>query len=113
MTSSPVFSKSPHAAVNMSPPNPAYDTPGVRAAVAKLEDVGHKHGISPQAVGLRWLAYHSQLGPSDGIVLSATSLEDLERQVLAIARGPLPQDVLAAVDELGMGCEKDGLAELR
>jgi len=90
-----------------------YDTPGVRTTVARLEDTGRKHDISPQAIGLRWLAYHSQLGPDDGIVLSATSLEELERQVREISQGPLPKDVLAVVEELGLGCEKDGLGELR
>jgi aflatoxin B1 aldehyde reductase len=65
----------------------------VRAACADA-------GISPIAAALQWLVHHSDLRGEyrDGIILGASSLAHLEENLLAVAAGPLPREVLDAIE---------------
>lgn len=49
---------------------------------------------------LRWLAHHSILGPEDGIILGASSEEQMQENLLACEHGPLPEGVVAAFEDL-------------
>jgi aflatoxin B1 aldehyde reductase len=51
-------------------------------------------------VALRWLIHHSQLNAehNDGIIIGASSLEHLRQNLTAVTEGPLPIEVLAAID---------------
>ena len=48
----------------------------------------------------RWIAHHSQLRKEhgDSIVLGASSPEQLEANLVAIEKGPLSDEVVAAID---------------
>jgi len=50
---------------------------------------------------LRWLMHHSVLSPShhDGIILGASSLEHINANLAACAKGPLPEALASAFDE--------------
>jgi aryl-alcohol dehydrogenase-like predicted oxidoreductase len=78
-----------------------FDTPEAREAVRIMRREAQKLGVSVVSVGLRWLAYHSHLGEGDAILLGAKSAQNLEAKLVEIGRGPLPDDVVAAMAESG------------
>jgi aflatoxin B1 aldehyde reductase len=77
------------------------DTPATREAVKKISDVCEKFGASLLSASLRWLAYHSRLESSDGIILGAGNWRDLEERVGEIAKGPLPDEMVKALENVG------------
>jgi aflatoxin B1 aldehyde reductase len=60
-----------------------------------------RHAIS---VALRWLIHHSQLNVehNDGVIIGASSLEDLRHNLTAVTEVPLPTEVLAAIDDAAL-----------
>jgi len=90
----------------------AHNSTEKHQALVKITEEGQKHGISPLSAGLRWLAYHSALGAEDGIILSASTFEDLDEKVREIAKGPLPQEMVGMIDEVGRAVG-DGRARRR
>jgi aflatoxin B1 aldehyde reductase len=58
-----------------------------------------KHKIRMTAVALRWCQHHSILTPDDGIIIGASSLAQAEQNCSDSEEGPLPQDLLDALDE--------------
>ena len=60
-----------------------------------------KHGLTVQEIALRWLQHHSRLLPTDGVILGASRKEQLEANVIDSEKGPLPDEVLAAVNRAG------------
>jgi aflatoxin B1 aldehyde reductase len=76
-----------------------YDTPEMHDAVERITVAGQKHGILPLGAGLRWLAYHSELGEEDGIILGASTYEELEEKVREIAKGPLPEEMVGLMED--------------
>ena len=66
------------------------------AALSKASE----HGINGHAAALRWCAYHSALKweHKDAILLGASSVAQLESNIDMIDQGPLPEDVVVALD---------------
>ncbi|OKL59013.1 hypothetical protein UA08_05683 [Talaromyces atroroseus] len=69
-----------------------------------LRPVAKKHGLTEIECALGWLSHHSQLKDEleDGIVIGSSSIEQLEENLRAMKTGPLPQEV---VDALNKGWE--------
>lgn len=87
-----------------------YDRPEFHDAVRRLLEIIEPLGIKPSEAALRWLAYHSDLGERDGIILGATKVEQLKQNLEDVEKGPLPREVVdviaaigKAVDEMGGG----------
>lgn len=55
--------------------------------------------LTTTEAALRWCQWHSVLQPSDGVIVGASSAQQLERNVLDSAKGPLPQSILDALDQ--------------
>ncbi|KAH6658372.1 NADP-dependent oxidoreductase domain-containing protein [Truncatella angustata] len=73
-------------------------------ALALVEPVAKKHGIPLIEVGLRWVIHHSQFegaskGGDDGLLLGFSSYDQLIQNVEAAEKGPLPDDVVEALDK--------------
>ncbi|KAH7371184.1 NADP-dependent oxidoreductase domain-containing protein [Pyrenochaeta sp. MPI-SDFR-AT-0127] len=70
------------------------------AAAEILTDTVSKLGISASEAALRWLAHHSALEKDrgDAVVVGASSQAHLEENLAALEKGPLPIDVLEALD---------------
>ncbi|KAM5343995.1 hypothetical protein ACJ41O_012532 [Fusarium nematophilum] len=73
-------------------------------ALAIIEPVAKKHGIPLIEVGLRWCVHHSKLqtpakGGNDGIIIGISSYPQLEQNVEACEQGPLPDEVVEALDK--------------
>lgn len=76
-------------------------------ALRPVYEVARRGGISMLQVALRWMVHHSPLNVqnngagavSDGVVIGASSKEQLEESLDALEQGPLPEEVLRRLDE--------------
>ena len=73
-------------------------------ALAVVEPVAKKHGITLIETALRWCVHHSKLqmrtqGGDDGIILGISSYAQLEQNVEACEKDPLPDEVVKALDK--------------
>ncbi|KAF7554449.1 hypothetical protein G7Z17_g2917 [Cylindrodendrum hubeiense] len=77
-----------------------YLKPSIIAATDKALAVASKHDISGHAAALRWTAHHSSLKKEhgDSVILGASSPAQLETNLDMIEQGPLPEDVVAALE---------------
>jgi len=73
-------------------------------ALAEIHRSCEGHGLDAISVALRWLIHHSQLNAqrNDGIIIGASSLEHLRHNLTAVTEGPLPTEVLAAIDDAAL-----------
>jgi len=70
--------------------------------IARFADLAREHDIEPAAAALRWLRHHSAPAGGDienGIILGASSEAHLVANLDACERGPLPEPLVAALDE--------------
>ena len=65
-----------------------------------LRPVAEKHGLTESQCGLRWLAHHSKLRKElgDAVIVGASSTKHLEENLEALDKGPLPEEVVHALD---------------
>ncbi len=71
-------------------------------ALQLAEDAAAKHGLTMIETALRWCVHHSQLkikDGNDGIIIGLSSLAQLEENLTALEKGPLPDEVVKALDE--------------
>jgi len=77
-------------------------------ALNNLKVVAEEHNIGLTEIALRWCQHHSVLGPEDGVILGASSAEQLEKNCTDSEKGPLPEEVVAALDDawvkIGIQC---------
>jgi aflatoxin B1 aldehyde reductase len=75
-------------------------------ALSLIEPVVKKHDLTLLETALRWVKHHSQLkingvgeGGNDGIIIGVSSLKQLEGNVTDLEKGPLPDEVVQALDD--------------
>jgi aflatoxin B1 aldehyde reductase len=58
-----------------------------------------QYGIDGHAIGLRWIVWHSRLEAEcgDGVVVGASSVEQLEENLDILEQGPLPAELVKVV----------------
>jgi aflatoxin B1 aldehyde reductase len=58
-----------------------------------------QYGISGQAIGLRWIVWHSQLDAEsgDGVIVGASSRKQLEENLDILEQGPLPKELVKVI----------------
>ena len=73
-------------------------------ALAEIHRSCERHGFDGVSVAWRWLVHHSQLNAerNDGVIIGASSLEHLRHNLTAVTEGPLPTEVLAAIDDAAL-----------
>ncbi|KAK5686856.1 hypothetical protein LTR17_026781 [Elasticomyces elasticus] len=78
----------------------AYLRDELLAASLKVQSAAQKHGISGQAVALRWVLHHSALKAElgDGLIVGFSSLGQLGENLKILDQGPLPQELVEVVD---------------
>lgn len=77
-------------------------------ALQLIEDAASKHNFTLLEIAFRWLRHHSALKVNDGddgILLGVSSLDQLKSNLADVEKGPLPQDVLDALDEAWLLCK--------
>ncbi|KAI0790214.1 Aldo/keto reductase [Irpex lacteus] len=70
-------------------------------ALSLIEAVAQKHNLTLAEVALRWLSHHSQLKKEygDAVIIGASSKAHIEQNLLDLEKGPLPEEVVKALDE--------------
>ncbi|ORZ13393.1 Aldo/keto reductase [Lobosporangium transversale] len=68
-------------------------------AVKKVEKTAKDNNLTLIETVLRWMSHHSDLGPQDGIIIGASSMQHLKDNLRDLEKGPLPQHVVEALDE--------------
>ncbi|TFY74839.1 hypothetical protein EWM64_g9173 [Hericium alpestre] len=71
---------------------------GQLEALKLLQEVAEKNNLTLAEIGYRWIHHHSLLQPGDGITFGASSVAHLEQNITNAEKGPLPDDVVAAID---------------
>ena len=71
-------------------------------ALRLIEPAIQKHNLTLLETGLRWCVHHSALkvldGGRDGIIIGVSSFGQLESNLRDLEKGPLPEDVVEALD---------------
>ncbi|KAL2758278.1 hypothetical protein ACRALDRAFT_1061486 [Sodiomyces alcalophilus JCM 7366] len=71
-------------------------------ALQTVEAAAEKHGLSVIETALRWTVHHSKLkikDGRDGILIGVSSVSQLEENLDHLEKGPLPDEVVQALDE--------------
>ncbi|GAQ41846.1 hypothetical protein ABZX51_004389 [Aspergillus tubingensis] len=72
-------------------------------ALRIIEPVVEKHGLTLPETAFRWIRHHSALNINDhgrdGILVGVSSLSQLESNLKDIQKGPLPDEVVEALDK--------------
>jgi len=71
-------------------------------ALQLVEGAVERHGLSMIETALRWCVHHSQLkikDGNDGIIIGVSSVQQLRENLAVLEKGPLPDDVVHALDE--------------
>jgi len=70
-------------------------------ALASIRVVAEKHNLTLTEVALRWISHHSLLKREhgDAVLIGASSLKHIEENLIDLEKGPLPEEVLKALDE--------------
>ncbi|OAL36527.1 hypothetical protein AYO20_04143 [Fonsecaea nubica] len=79
-----------------------YLKPNIEAATDRAINLVTKHGINGHAAALRWTVYHSTLKQEfgDAVIIAASSVAQLNSNIDMIEQGPLPGEVVDAMETL-------------
>lgn len=69
-------------------------------ALEILKPVAQAHNLTLVEVALRWMIHHSLMKKEHGdkVIIGASSVEQLAQNLDAFEKGPLPKEILEAVD---------------
>jgi aflatoxin B1 aldehyde reductase len=73
-------------------------------ALALVESVAEKHRLTLLEIALRWTVHHSELktrakGGNDGVIIGVSNFGQLEGNLKDLEKGPLPEEVVKALDD--------------
>ncbi|KAL5339898.1 NADP-dependent oxidoreductase domain-containing protein [Aspergillus crustosus] len=71
-------------------------------ALAVIEPVVQKHGLTLPETALRWIHHHSGLdieNGRDGIIIGVSNFSQLESNLADVKKEPLPEEVVEALDK--------------
>lgn len=70
-------------------------------ALEIVKPVAEKHGLTLAEVALRWVSHHSMMKREfgDSVIIGASSTTHIEQNLLDLEKGPLPEEVLKALDD--------------
>jgi aflatoxin B1 aldehyde reductase len=75
-----------------------YDTEKHHQVIRVLDKTLEPYGIAKTEAALRWLAFHSQLGPDDAIIFGSSKIAQITQNVSGIRKGPLPDEVVTVLN---------------
>ncbi|KAJ6142924.1 hypothetical protein N7471_002377 [Penicillium samsonianum] len=66
-----------------------------------IRPVAKSHGLTESECAFRWLSHHSGLKGElgDAVLIGASSSEQLEKNLAELEKGPLPEDIVQALDD--------------
>ncbi|KAG6901131.1 hypothetical protein C0995_016729 [Termitomyces sp. Mi166 len=70
-------------------------------ALTVIRKAAEAHNLTLPEVALRWISHHSLLSREhgDAVLIGASSLKHIEQNLIDLEKGPLPEDVVKALDE--------------
>lgn len=78
-------------------------------ALKIIQPVVEKNGLTMLETAFRWLTNHSALnikdGGNDGIIIGISSEQQLKQNLENLEKGPLPEEVVQALDEAWLVCK--------
>lgn len=80
------------------------------AALKRMNEVCVGAGMSMMEATMRWMMHHSGLMEQDGVVLGASSKEQIGETLSACEKGPLPESVVQGWEELWRDVVESGTA---
>jgi aflatoxin B1 aldehyde reductase len=86
-----------------------YDKPTMHEAIKRLRAIAEKTGIGMDELSLRWLAHHSILQDQDGIILGASKVGQISKNVAQIRNGPLHEEVAKELSALWEDVKDDSM----
>ena len=87
-----------------------YDKPSMHQAIERFKTIAEKTGLGMDELSLRWLAHHSILQDQDGIILGASKVGQISKNVAQIRNGPLDEEVARELSALWEDVKDDGMA---
>ncbi|KJA27233.1 hypothetical protein HYPSUDRAFT_35851 [Hypholoma sublateritium FD-334 SS-4] len=71
------------------------------AALARIRSAADAAGLTLTEVALRWVTHHSLLrrAHGDAVIIGASRLAHIEENLVDLEKGPLPDEVVQALDE--------------
>jgi aflatoxin B1 aldehyde reductase len=91
-----------------------YNKPKLLESLTIWDTISKDSGISKADLSYRWVAYHSQLGKGmgqDGIVLGASSSQQLKKTLEGLRAGPLPETVVERIDDVWDTVKEDAILD--
>ncbi|KAF7354038.1 Aflatoxin B1 aldehyde reductase member 3 [Mycena venus] len=69
-------------------------------ALGAVRTAAAAHGLTMAEVAFRWVSHHSLLRREhgDAVIIGGSNLKQIEENLVDLEKGPLPADVLAAID---------------
>jgi len=73
-------------------------------ALQIVEKAAQEHHLTLLEIALRWCIHHSELktrvkGGNDGVIIGVSNFQQLEGNLADVEKGPLPDQVVKALDE--------------
>jgi aflatoxin B1 aldehyde reductase len=76
--------------------------------------VAEREDTTKADLAYRWVKYNSPLKPEygDGIIIGATSLEQLEQTLAGIGKGPVSEEAAREIEEIWEGVKSEAVLDL-
>jgi len=70
-------------------------------AMASIDAVAKAHNLTMAEIALRWISHHGLMSREhgDSVLIGASSKKHIEQNMIDLEKGPLPDDVMKALDE--------------
>ncbi|KAJ7900601.1 Aldo/keto reductase [Mycena olivaceomarginata] len=81
-------------------------------ALAEVRTVATAHGLTMAEVAFRWIAHSSLLRreSGDAVIIGGSSLKQIEENLVSLEAGPLPAEILAALNAAWSAVKADSTA---
>ena len=94
--------------------NKRLNKPSYLEALEKWAAAAEQEGTSKAELAYRWVRYNSDLKPEygDAIIIGASSLEQLEKTLAIIDKGPLSETAVRAIDQIWESVKEEATLSL-
>ena len=87
-----------------------YDKTSMHVAIQRLRNVAENAGVGMDELSIRWLVYHSILEGGDGVILGASKVHQIEKNMAQIKKGPLDEATANELDSLWESVRDDAMS---
>lgn len=86
-----------------------YNKPSMHEAIKRLRRISEKTGLGMDELSLRWVVYHSILNNDDCVILGASKVQQIGKNMAQIKKGELEEDVAKELSDLWEGVKGDAM----